>query len=104
MKSGGVTCLSRNGCRPERLRLCVALDTLRCRTRESDSDPSNDQDEGSNEGDCKAIACSLIHYVTIQLRLLEAFYLSTICFLFVCFFVCFFGGDLLQIEDTLNKL
>lgn len=47
LRTGGVTCLSRDGCRPERLRRCVDLEALRCRRREDD----NDEDESPTNGE-----------------------------------------------------
>ena len=46
LRTGGVTCLSREGCRPERLRRCVEAAALTCRMREDDDD---DDDEASTE-------------------------------------------------------
>lgn len=51
MKSGGVACLSREGCRPERLRRCVNLNTLRCMAREGDGDEDTAVTEGSDGQD-----------------------------------------------------
>ena len=37
LKMGGVTCLSREGCRAERLRECVDLETLTCTVRDDNA-------------------------------------------------------------------
>ena len=49
MRIGGVTCLSREGCHPERLRRCVDLETLRCRAREGDDD-GDAEENGTGKG------------------------------------------------------
>lgn len=48
VRTGGVTCLSSDGCRPDRLRRCVDLDTLRCRSREGDDDGDDSNGESSD--------------------------------------------------------
>lgn len=48
LRNGGVTCLSTGGCRPDRLRRCVDLTTLRCKRREGDEE---DEEEPTSDGD-----------------------------------------------------
>ena len=53
VRTGGVTCLSSDGCRPDRLRRCVDLDTLRCRNRddEEEEDDANGESADGENGD-----------------------------------------------------
>ena len=53
VRTGGVTCLSSDGCRPDRLRRCVDLDTLRCRNRddEEEEDDANGESADGESGD-----------------------------------------------------
>ncbi len=45
-----MTCLSSNGCRQERLRRCVSLESLRCRARDDNGDGVDDDEEESGDG------------------------------------------------------
>lgn len=46
VKNGGVTCLSREGCRPHRRRRCIDLANITCQMREA---PSDNDDNGDND-------------------------------------------------------
>ena len=50
-RAGGVTCLSSSGCSADRLRRCVNLGELRCRSRDDDDDDDGSGDESSNSND-----------------------------------------------------
>ena len=71
-----MTCLSSDGCRPDRLRRCVDLDTLRCRNRDDEEDDDangesadgesgdeessdSDSDNGDEDDDSKLSLCCI---------------------------------------------
>jgi hypothetical protein len=72
MKSGGVTCLSSEGCRPEHLRHCVNLETLKCRTREGDSGDGDSVDTDNDDEEYDGMQKHM-HYI----RLLQPFKMTT---------------------------
>ena len=51
MRTGGVTCLSRRGCDPSRLRQCVDPAALVCANRDDDDDDEGEEGEGEEDSD-----------------------------------------------------
>ena len=49
LRGGGVSCLSRQGCREDRFRRCVNLTNLVCRRRGGDDDAGERPTENTNE-------------------------------------------------------
>ena len=54
LRMGGVTCLSRRGCAARRLRRCVDLEALVCRSGDDDEDGSGDDGSGEESSNSES--------------------------------------------------